>query len=282
MVKDMRKTVDKVLFCLENNIGGFVSGTYIANNIGVSRNAIWKAVNELKSSGYIIESVSNKGYKLSERNDIVSAEGIKSYLEPVFGDTLDNIFVFDSVDSTNNRAKELAIKGAEHGTCIVACRQDGGRGRMDHIFYSPIGGIYMSIVLRPEKIHFSDHNVITSYIGISVCKSIERLTGQSPYIQGINDLYLDGRKICGILIESGSEFDSNTLQWLVAGIGINFDSNVKQFPKELRDKAGSLFKPGKTNISKNQLIAKVLENIYAITDADEKTVMKSFKELSKA
>ena len=278
----MRKTVDKVLFCLENNIGGFVSGTYIANNIGVSRNAIWKAVNELKSSGYIIESVSNKGYKLSKRNDIVSAEGIKSYLEPVFGDTLDNIFVFDSVDSTNNRAKELAIKGAEHGTCIVACRQDDGRGRMDHFFYSPIGGIYMSIVLRPEKIHFSNHNVITSYIGISVCKSIERLTGQSPYIQGINDLYLGGRKICGILIESGSEFDSNTLQWLVAGIGINFDSNVKQFPKELRDKAGSLFKPGETNISKNQLIAKVLENIYAITDADEKTVMKSFKELSKA
>ena len=140
----------------------------------------------------------------------------------------------------------------------------------------------MSVVLSPGEIHFSDHNTITSYIGISVCGAIERLTGQTPYIQGINDLFLDGRKICGILIESGSEFDSNTLQWIVAGIGINFDSDVKQFPKELRDKAGSLFKPGKTNISKNQLIAKVLENIYAITDADEKTVMKSFKELSKA
>lgn len=274
MEKDGRKTVDKVLFCLENNMGEFVSGAYIAGSIGVSRNAIWKAVNELKSHGYVIESVSNKGYKLSDRNDIISAEGIKAYLSPERMDITDTLFVYDSVDSTNNMAKELAIKGAEHGTCIVAGSQKGGRGRKDHTFYSPTGGIYMSVVLSPAKIRFSNHNTITTYIGVSVCKAIEELTGQSPYIQGINDLYLDGKKICGILIESGSEFDSNTLQWLVAGIGINFDSDVNRFPKELQETAGSLFKPGKSNISKNRLIARILDKIYAIADADENTVMK--------
>lgn len=266
------RTIDKVLSFLESNKGVYVSGAEMAESIGVSRNAVWKAINDLKAQGYIIESVTNKGYMLSEKSDIISEEGIKAQIGQEMVGFADNLFVYESIDSTNDKAKELAVRGAEHGTCIVASRQDGGRGRRDHQFHSPEGGIYMSVILTPDKIPFTRNDVITQYIGICVCQAIESLTGIRPYIQGINDLYVDGKKICGILIESGSEFDSDTLQWIVAGIGINFDSDIKEFPKELKGKAVSLFAPGEGTITKNSLIAAILENIWLIEKATEKDV----------
>ena len=271
------RTIEKVLSMLEKNIGMFVSGADMADSIGISRNAVWKAIRELRQRGYCIESITNKGYRLSDRSDIISAEGIKAYIDPERASLADNIIIFESIDSTNDRAKELAVRGAEHGTCIVAARQEGGRGRKDHRFYSPEGGIYMSVILAPDRILFSKNDAITAWVGVSVCKAIAGLTGLTPTIQGINDLYLDGKKICGILIESGSEFDSGTLQWIVVGIGINFDPDITEFPEELREKAAGLFAPGRGEISKNRLIAAILENIGRTEYADEKAVMKEYK-----
>ena len=256
-----KKTADKVLALLEENKSDYVSGAEMARVLGKSRNAVWKAINELRTRGYVVESVTNKGYRLSDNNDIISPEGIRSYIKPGKLNALGELTVYECVDSTNDKAKELAIKGCKHGTCVVAAKQDGGRGRKDHLFYSPEGGIYMSIILLPDKIPFKDSGAITRFIGDSVCKAISDLTGLTPYIEGINDLYIDGKKICGILIESGSEFDSGHLQWIVAGIGINFDPDIKKFPKELKGKAAGLFAPGKGNISKNNVIASILENI---------------------
>ena len=266
------RTIDKVLAMLENSRGDFVSGAEMASGLGISRNAIWKAIKELKVQGYSIESVTNKGYRLSKDNDIISAEGIKSFINPDSICASSKLFVYDSIDSTNDKAKELAFRGADHGTCIVATKQDGGRGRRDHLFFSPEGGIYMSVILMPDKIPFTRNVLITQYIGISVCETIKELTGICPYIQGINDLYVNDRKICGILIESGSEFDSDTLQWIVVGIGINFDPDIKEFPVELQDIVTSLFKPGEGTISKNELIARILEKVCQIEKADESSV----------
>jgi BirA family biotin operon repressor/biotin-[acetyl-CoA-carboxylase] ligase len=98
-------------------------------------------------------------------------------------------------------------------------------------------------------------------VGNAVISAIRELTGIESYIDGINDLYVNGKKICGILLESGSEFDSNTLQWIVAGIGINFDSDISSFPEDVKNRASSLFETGKATISKNVLIAKIIENI---------------------
>ncbi len=272
-----KSTIENVLSMLEKNRGSFVSGADMAQSIGVSRNAIWKAINELRKSGYVIESVTNRGYRLSEDNDIISAEGIRAYMDTGSQFPCDNdVFVYDCLDSTNDKAKGIALKGGKHGTCIVALAQSGGRGRKDHLFYSPKGGIYMSMILKPDRIPFCESDIITAHVGISVCKVIESLTGRRPYIQGINDLYIDGKKICGILIEAGSEFDSGTLQWIVAGIGINFDSDIRIFPKELKDTAASLYEPGKAEISKNRLIATIIENISMIETADEKSVMKEY------
>ena len=261
MQTEGKKTIDKVLSFLEGNRGKFMSGADMAKNIGISRNAVWKSVNELKQKGYEIESVTNKGYRLTDQNDIISVQGIRSYMDPELLSNAGELIIYESIDSTNDKAKELALKGAEHGTCVVAVKQEGGRGRRDHHFYSPEGGIYMSVILKPDRIPLLKSDIITARVGACVCESIENLTGIIPDIRGINDLYIGDRKVCGILIESGSEFDSGTLQWIVAGIGINFDSDIKKFPPELSEKATSLFEPGKAAISKNCLIARILQSI---------------------
>lgn len=261
-MKGALKTTYKVLAFLEKNRGKFISGAEMAVECGISRNAIWKAVKELREKGYMIEAVSNKGYSLGSGNDIISAEGIKANMEIPLAETL-NIYVYDTIDSTSNVAKELALKGFGHGTLVVSSKQTRGRGRKDHEFFSPTGGLYMSMILSPEKLRITDNESITEEIGNEVRDAIKDLTGVLSEKKGINDLYIGEKKICGILIESGSEFDSNTLQWLVVGIGINFDSDIKIFPRDLQNKASSLFTPGSAPITKNELIAGIAGRILA-------------------
>lgn len=253
-------TAEKVLFLLESNKDSYTSGEEMAGYCGVSRNAVWKAIKDLRAKGYQIEAVSNKGYKLIDNNDIISVQGIRACLMRDYPESGD-ILVYDSLESTSTKAKELAMNGGNHGTVIIAMSQTGGRGRKDHTFFSPEGGLYISMILRPEHLFSTDSREITSFVGKAVISAIKELTGIEAYIDGINDLYVDGKKICGILLESGSEFDSNTLQWIVAGIGINFDSDIESFPDDVRERASSLFKPGEAAITKNSLIARVIEKI---------------------
>lgn len=266
------KTSDKVLSLLEQNKGDYISGAGMAETFGVSRNSVWKAINDLKNKGYEIESVSNRGYRLTGNNDIISVQGIKSVLKINC-----DIYLYETLESTNNKAKEMAIKNANHGDVVIAQKQEGGRGRADHSFFSPEGGIYMSVIMSPDKLSFLKSASVTAYIGVAVSDAIEKFIDDKVTIKGVNDLYINDKKICGILIESGSEFDSDTLQWLVAGIGINFDSDIKAFPKEIKGKAGSLFEPGKATISKNELIAEILNNIFSDKYMNEKFVLREFK-----
>jgi len=252
-------TAEKVLYILESNKGSYTSGEDMARECAISRNAVWKAIKDLRERGYNIEAVSNKGYMLNDATDIISAQGIKAELPDKLKET--EISVYESLTSTSDRAKELAMSGSPHGSVVVAMTQTGGRGRKNHSFFSPEGGLYMSIVLRPEGLADTDSKVLTSMTGKAVIGAIKELTGIEPYIEGINDLYVDGKKICGILLESASEYDSDTLQWIVAGIGINFDSDISRFPDEVKDRASSLFARGHATVKKNKLIAKIIENI---------------------
>ena len=257
-IKNMN-TSKRVLFILESNKDIYTSGEEMAKQCGISRNAVWKAVRDLREKGYGIDAISNKGYKLTGNTDIISAEGIKAGLPERLREAA--IFVYDSLNSTSDKAKELAVKGADHGTAVVAATQTGGRGRKNHSFFSPEGGLYMSIILKPEMLSDTDRKAVISFAGNAVINAINELTGIAPYIDGINDLYVNGKKICGILLESGSEFDSNTLQWIVAGIGINFDSDISKFPDDVKERASSLFDTGKATITKNMLLAKIIEKI---------------------
>ena len=271
---------ENILSLLEENKTNYISGEAIANKLGISRNAVWKAINELRKQGYIIEAVSNKGYLLGTDNDIISKEGILSYIDTKdFGELGDTIFIHDSLDSTNKTAKELVISGVNHGTLIIARKQELGKGRKDHNFYSPDGGIYMSIVLSPDKLPCLEPDVITAYTGVSVCRSIEKLCNILPSIKPINDLFIDGRKICGILTESGVEFDSGLVQWIVVGIGINFDSDIPSFPEELKPIVGSLFAPGQATITKNQLVAEIYGRLLDWSKVDKASIIGEYNKL---
>ncbi|MBQ8488852.1 MAG: biotin--[Pseudobutyrivibrio sp.] len=267
---------DKVLELLEKNKNTYISGEAIASSLGISRNAIWKAINELRKQGYVIEAVNKKGYRLGESNDIISAQGILSNMDRNIDTAL--IHIFDTLDSTNKTAKEMAMEGICHGSLIIARSQTIGKGRGTHSFYSPEGGIYMSVILSPEMLPTLEPDVITAYTGITVSDSIESLTGLSPKIKPINDLFIDGCKVCGILTESGIEFDSGMVQWIVVGIGINFDSDISQFPEDLQSIVGSLFKNGQAPISKNQLIAEIYSHLLDWSQINKEQILKKFNE----
>ena len=267
---------DKVLELLEKNKNAYISGEAIASSLGISRNAIWKAINELRKQGYVIEAVNKKGYRLGESNDIISAQGILSYMDKAPDDSL--IHIYDTLDSTNKTAKEMAMSTVCHGSLIIARSQTIGKGRGTHSFYSPEGGIYMSVILSPDKLPTLEPDVITAYTGVTVSTAIECLSNLSPKIKPINDLFIDGHKICGILTESGIEFDSGMIQWIVVGIGINFDSDISQFPEDLQQIVGSLFKKGQAPISKNQLIAEIYSRLLDWSQIDKNQILEKFNE----
>ncbi|RKM56629.1 biotin--[acetyl-CoA-carboxylase] ligase [Butyrivibrio sp. X503] len=257
---------EKVLEFLESNKGKYISGEAVAESLELSRTAVWKAVNELRKSGYEIEAVSNKGYMLGESSDILSAAGIISFLPHEYQKAYKDeelICVYDTVGSTNRLAKELAIAGGDHGSVIIANVQTDGHGRSDHSFFSPKGGLYMSILLRPEYMDIGElkPDAVTMAVGNSVCEAIEDLTGVCPTLKPVNDLYIGDKKVCGILTEAGSEFETGLVQWIVVGIGINFDSDISSFPDEIKDIATSLFEPGKAAVSKNKLAAEIIGRI---------------------
>lgn len=200
-------------FILKKLAGGqYVSGAEIAEILGVSRNAVWKAVQSLRDEGFIIESTASKGYRLSPDSNKLSAELI---------DYDGNMFILDSVSSTNDYAKKLAAEGAEDGTVIIAENQTSGKGRLGRSFVSPDGmGLYMSVVVRPD---FAPEYapLITSAASVASAEAVEMLCGEDVRIKWVNDLYMNGRKICGILTEASLGLEANTVDYAVIGIGIN-------------------------------------------------------------
>ena len=248
----------KVLEMLEN--GEEVSGEHLAGKLGVSRNAVWKAVDRLRREGYGIEAATNRGYRLVSAPDVLSEERIRRWLETdALGRRME---VHSLLDSTNNRARTLAASGAPHGFTVIADAQTGGRGRLGRSFFSPGGtGIYLSMVLRPactpEKAA-----MITSLAAVAAARAVERLTGADVRIKWVNDLYLGGKKICGILSEAGMGMEAGQLDYVVVGIGVN--TGRMEFPEELRDIASSVANETGTAPDRNRLIAEILNQTEAL------------------
>lgn len=213
---------------------GFVSGQELSHSLGVSRTAVWKAINQLKEEGWQIESVKSHGYRLAGEADVMTASELATVLDTQWLGT--QIAYFDETDSTNIQARKLAEKGAPHGTLVVADCQSAGKGRRGRSWDSPRGtGIWMSILLRPG---FSPAcaSMLTLVAGMAAVRGIERACGLTPQIKWPNDLVLDGKKICGILTEMSTEEEE--IRYVVIGMGINV--NNEAFPPELGDTAASL------------------------------------------
>lgn len=258
---------ENIISILESNKGLFISGEKIANDLNVSRTAIWKAIKSLKNDGYNINSVSNKGYALSKETDILSSKVIKNNMLK-YADKF-NFIIHKTVASTNIIARELAINGAESGTVVIAEEQTSGYGRNGKSFFSPYGtGIYMSIILnlKKEKKIFNS-SFITTAAAMAVSKSIEEISNENTQIKWVNDVFINGKKVCGILTEGAFSFEDGKLDYAVIGIGVNVNFPKDGFPKELNNIAASINSKNNANSNtksdiRNILVAKILENLY--------------------
>ena len=255
-------TKKNILFLLESKRGQSVSGEYIAGQLDISRNAVWKAIKELEKAGHKIKAVTGRGYMLCENNDILSAEGMLSFLSDK--QSADKINIYSSLETTNKTAKEMAVAGAAHGTAVLADSQTAGRGRYGRKFHSPPGtGIYISFVLRPEHLRIETPTLITAFAAVAVCEAIEAVSDKKPRIKWVNDIFLSGKKICGISTEAVTDFESGSMGWVVLGIGVNFSTPEADFPEELRGIAGSVFPDGDPPITRNRLPAEIINRITA-------------------
>lgn len=258
---------DFVLKKLEENRGIPLSGEAIANALSVSRAAVWKAVHALGEEGYHIEAVPNQGYTLCTDNDLLSAQGIRPYLAP--SPQLREIRVYPCVPSTNQEAKRMALDGANQGSAVLAEEQSAGRGRMGRSFFSPRGnGLYMSVILRPRT-DASNAVLITTAVAVGVCRAIETVTGRQPQIKWVNDLYLDDKKICGILTEAVTNFETGSIESVVVGIGVNFKGSPDRLPEELRQKAGFLYPDEPPGTTRNHLAAEIINQLCILCDTLE-------------
>lgn len=247
-------TKEKVLTLFQENRGLYFSGQEMARQLNVSRAAVWKAVEALRQDGYPIDAVTNKGYCLSEQADILSAAGISGYM----GSSDLVLEVVDAVPSTNALVGERAADGAQEGYVLLANGQTAGRGRGGRAFYSPKEtGVYLSVLLRPKTAAVS----ITTMAAAAMCEAIGAVSGREARIKWVNDIFVDGKKVCGILTEGVFSMETGQLDYAVLGVGINAYCPIKGFPEDLREIAGPIFQaPG--GDQKNRLIAFFLQRFF--------------------
>lgn len=248
----------EAVLSLLRNEGAFLSGEEISRRLGLSRTAVWKAVDVLRREGYEIEARTGLGYRLAAAPDVLTEAEIRSFL----GETAvvgRELRCFAELDSTNNYLKTQTA--APDGTAAVADSQTAGRGRMDRSFQSPKGrGIYLSVLLRPplppERLL-----PVTALAGVAVCAAVERVCGVRPGLKWPNDPVLNGKKLCGILTEMSLEAETGRVQSLVLGIGVNVGQGPEDFSPEVRKMATSLLQALGQPVSRPRLTAALLEEL---------------------
>lgn len=248
----------EAVLSLLRNEGAFLSGEEISRRLGLSRTAVWKAVDVLRREGYEIEARTGLGYRLTAAPDALTEAEIRSFL----GETAvvgRELRCFAELDSTNNYLKTQTA--APDGTAAVADSQTAGRGRMDRSFQSPKGrGIYLSVLLRPplppERLL-----PVTALAGVAVCAAVERVCGVRPGLKWPNDPVLNGKKLCGILTEMSLEAETGRVQSLVLGIGVNVGQGPEDFSPEVREMATSLLQALGQPVSRPRLTAALLEEL---------------------
>lgn len=251
-------TKEKILLLLSQNAGTMYSGQMIAEQLQISRTAIWKAMKSLREEGYQIESAPNAGYTLIEKADILNEVLIQQKLKKQL-----NVSVLPTVDSTNEEAKRLMNNGKNEDSLVIADQQTKGKGRLGRTFYSPKQtGLYMSLGIN-EMREDADPTLITTAAAVAVCRAIEKLTNLQPQIKWVNDLYLNEKKVCGILTEGIINMETQTIQSIVLGIGINVMIEPEELPSELQNVAGALFEET-PSVTRNDLAAAILNEFYEL------------------
>ena len=216
-------TKERILALLENNKGRYVSSHLLTEETGIYRSAVWKAVCELREEGYAIESQPRNGYRLSEDSDRISLQGIAVYLKD--RSLLDRAVVFDELASTNRMAKLNVVSGMTDKTVIIARRQTNGAGHGGTDYNSPEGGIYLSLIREPRK---GERRLTAADIGRKVAAVIEAETQQETCLdEATNRIYIEKKKVCGILTETIADLETGEISAYIIGIGIQIDGTRK-------------------------------------------------------
>lgn len=245
---------------------GYISGQELCNRFGVSRTAVWKAINQLKEAGYEIEAQQNKGYRLMAAPDLMTEAEIKSLMHTEW--VAKEVLYFDTIDSTNTKAQELAEKGYPSGTLVVAEKQESGKGRRGRSWVSPSGtGIFMTLMIKPD-INPNNASMLTLVAALAVAKAITSVTGEEAMIKWPNDIVVNSKKVCGILTEMNAQFDY--INHIVVGIGINVHN--ESFPEEISQMASSLMiEAGGKRFHRAQIIAETMSYFEQYYDTFLKT-----------
>ena len=238
-------TKQALLAALSAAQGECISGQQLAQQLGVSRAAVHKAAAALAAQGYALEAAPRRGYRLAG-GDPFCAEAVGEYDAP--------IYLYDKLESSNRTAKTLALEVTPHDTKVLTSQQPAGRGRLGRRFESPAGkGKNLSLVLRPG-LPMPEAQAVTVSAAVAVCRAVKRLCGLDLGIKWVNDLYYNGKKVCGILTEMSTELEC--INYIVTGIGINVANH--EFPEEIRDVATSLYLETGKEVRRSQLIAAIM------------------------
>lgn len=257
---------DKILTELKN-AEDYISGETLSSILNISRAAIWKHIKNLKAKGYIIEGISNKGYKLISSPDLIDKNELLSLLKTsIIGK---NIIYFADIDSTNKKGKELAQNDIEDGSLIISEKQTLGNGRFNRKWISPKGGLWFSLVLRPN-LPPTEAPKITQIAAASVYKTLRDFNIETT-IKWPNDIQINDKKLCGILAEMKCDMDQ--VHYLILGIGINVNIDENDFDESVKSIATSLKIQFNKQFNRNEILAEFLnhfETLYNkfLTDLD--------------
>ena len=248
---------DEILKLLRESPSAFLSGEEISRRLKVSRTAVWKRMKRLRTLGYEIEASTRSGYRLIRSPDLLTPSEIKPILKTKWiGKTIHH---FHTLDSTNSKAYQLALNGAEEGEVVVAESQEKGRGRLGRQWFSPpFLNLYLSVILRP-KIPPHQASLITLMAAVATADAIQKFSGLLPLIKWPNDILLRDRKVAGLLNEIHSEMDR--IHFVILGIGINLNMDEKMFSKEIRAVATSLKREMGQTISRKAFLQSLLQEL---------------------
>lgn len=273
----MALTLREAVLQLFTEASGHLSGEDISRTLGCTRTAVWKQISELRRLGYVFEAKPRKGYRLIERPDVLLPEEIKCFNRAK--QVGQSIRYVESTASTQHLAHEWTQEGAEHGSLVIANEQTGGKGRMGRLWYSPPGsGIWMSLILKPKLplIHTPHLTLLSS---VAVTRALHKETSADVSIKWPNDLFVGGRKVCGILTEVRAEADR--IHYAITGIGINVYTDAEHLPQGLRTTAISLSEVVETRLHRARIVAsccREIENLLNLYEAQGFSPIKSLWE----
>lgn len=251
----------EILGILEKHKGKYYSGEKLAEELNISRAAVWKAIRQLRDDGYLIDAATNKGYCLSEHIDLLREQGIWKYLGPAC--QMLDLQVIPSVGSTNALLRQKAEAGSPEGTVLIAGMQTDGKGRLGRRFYSPSNtGVYLSLLLRPVQIAAELALRLTTMAAAAACEAIDAVSGKQTQIKWVNDIYLENRKVAGILTEGSVSMETGSMDTVILGIGINVYPPEGGFPGEIRETAGAVLAET-TEDGKNRIAAGFLNRFIS-------------------